>query len=231
MRAIMHTGTIKQIVSLVCSFTLTSCSSASFNKDISQTMSSSNNSVATITEDDIEWAKETVKTDDITILDADIYDLDFDGQDELLILSTWGRPEMHVFEKNNGVMLEDSVFGLGYLNYIETLELNPYISHDNNYHYFSFHFDNGGVMVADVLAAIIPCDGSYTIEYLLSQGTLTYSDIPDPFSVDFYRRGWNKADIAIGVDYNDLAKDQFVELYEQYTYSQYVSDGTVVDNA
>ena len=213
MKVIMRTGIIKPIVSIVCSLILTSCS----NADVSQSMTFSDNSATTITEEDVEWAKETIKSDEITILDADIYDLDFDGQDELLILSSWGRPEIHVFEKNNGVMLENSVFGMGYLNHIETLELHPYISRDNNYHYFSFRFDNGGVMVADVLAAVIPCDGSYTIEYLLSQGTLTYSDIPEPFSVDFYRRGWNKADIAIGVDYNDLTQEQFIELYEQYT--------------
>jgi len=171
-----------------------------------------------ITKQDIESCKKTLEKDGISVLDTVLCDLDFDDRDEILLLSSFGGNQIHVFEKNDGELSEDSVFGMGMLNYIEKLELYPYSDDEESYHYFSFHFDNGGVMAADVLTAIRPQDG-YAVEYLLSHGTLSYSDISEPFSEEFYRKGWNKDDIAIGEDDFDLTRAEYEKLYEKYRYA------------
>ena len=171
-----------------------------------------------ITKQDIESCKKTLEKDGLSVLDTVLCDLDFDDRDEILLLSSFGGNQIHVFEKNDGELSEDSVFGMGMLNYIEKLELYPYSDDEESYHYFSFHFDNGGVMAADVLTAIRPQDG-YAVEYLLSHGTLSYSDISEPFSEEFYRKGWNKDDIAIGEDDFDLTRAEYEKLYEKYRYA------------
>ena len=71
-------------------------------------------------------------------------------------------------------------------------------------------------MKCDVLAAIKRISDSYEIEYLLSFGTLTYANIPEPFTKEFYRIGWNKTDIAMDGDYNDISREEFLKLYEKY---------------
>ncbi len=170
-----------------------------------------------ITAQDIAQATAAVVTDEVRVLDTQFCDLDFDGQEELLLLSSWGKNEAHVFEKENGVLTESAVFGMGKLNYISELGLIPRSAAGESYHYFTFSFDNGGVMSAEVLAAVYSRESGYEVEYLLSYGLLDYSDIPEPFSQEFYRKGWSKDDIAMDTDYDDITREQFVQLYEQYT--------------
>ena len=153
---------------------------------------------------------------DFTAIDGVVYDIDLDGIDEVLVLADVPFRAICVFEKENGKMVQTDTFGMGSLSYVETLELNTYSDDDEKYPFFIFHYDNGGVMKCDVVAAIKPADGSYTIEYLLSFGTLNYTDIPEPFTKEFYRIGWNKTDIAMDRDYNDISKEEFLELYAKY---------------
>ena len=76
-------------------------------------------------------------------------------------------------------------------------------------------------MDCDVLAAIKRKNGEYYIDYLLSWGTLQYEITKITFIGDFYRKGWNNGkgyiDITLGVDYDNIIKEEFVELYRQYT--------------
>lgn len=170
-----------------------------------------------ITENDIQLACEEIENKGLSILDTKLLDLNFDGTDELLILTSWGRNEIYVFSKSSGEMYEESSFGMGKLDYVSSLELYPYTADNEEYYCFSFHFDNGGVMSCDVLAAIKCDETRYSVEYLLSWGTLDYSDLPEPIVKEFYREGWNQTDIALDADYNDLSREEFMALYEKYT--------------
>ena len=170
-----------------------------------------------ITDADVdECLKLIAQNSDFTAVDSDIYDIDFDGSDEVLVLADVPFRAICVFEKENGKMVQTDTFGMGSLSGVETLKLHTYSDDDEKYPFFIFHYDNGGAMKCDVVAAIKPADGSYTVEYLLSFGTLTYTDIPEPFTKEFYRIGWNKTDIAMDGDYNDISKEEFLELYAKY---------------
>lgn len=173
---------------------------------------------ASITQEDIDKAISLVESEDFKILDTAVCDIDFDEQNELLVLQTWGIPEIRVFEKENGELTEGARFGFGKLNYIDKLELYPFEEDGESYYYFSFAFDNGGVMKANVLASITHGD-SYEVEYLLSHGTLSYTDIPEPYIADFYRIGWNQNDVAMVGNFNDITKDEYLELYRKYDYA------------
>ena len=171
-----------------------------------------------ITDADVdECLKLIAQNSDFTAVDSDIYDIDFDGIDEVLVLADVPFRAICVFKKENGKMVQTDTFGMGSLSYVETLKLHTYSDDDERYPFFIFHYDNGGAMKCDVVAAIKPADDSYNVEYLLSFGTLTYADIPEPFTKEFYRIGWNKTDIAMDGDYNDISKEEFLELYAKYT--------------
>lgn len=183
--------------------------------------------VAEITEDDIIACvslaeKKTVSYDMYAkpIIEIDVCDLDFDGQDEVLVYLTTGSQEIYMYEKVNGEMEEDCHFGLGQLNKVFSLDLHAFHG-EENYAYFIFHYDGNAHMDCDVLAAIKRKNGEYYIDYLLSWGTLQYEITKITFIGDFYRKGWNNGkgyiDITLGVDYDNIIKEEFVELYRQYT--------------
>lgn len=153
---------------------------------------------------------------EFTAIDSDIYDIDFDGSNEVLVLADVPFRAICVFKKENGKMVQTDNIGMGSLAEIESLKLYTYSDDDEKYPYFIFHFDNGGVMKCDVLAAIKQVNDSYTIEYLLSFGTLNYADISEPFTKEFYRIGWNKNDVALDGNYNDISKEEFMKIYEKY---------------
>lgn len=170
-----------------------------------------------ITDDDVNVCLNIIgENSDFTAIDSDIYDVDFDGSDEVLVLADVPFRAICVFKKENGEMVQTDSIGMGALADVESLKVHTYSNNGEEYPYFTFHFDNGGVMKCDVLAAIKQVNGSYNIEYLLSFGTLDYTDIPEPFTKEFYRIGWNKTDVAMDGDYNDISKEEFLKIYEKY---------------
>ena len=173
---------------------------------------------AEITDDDVNECLNIIeKNSEFTAVDSDIYDIDLDGSDEVLVLADVPFREICIFKKENGKMVQTDNFGMGALSNVESLKLHTYSNEVEEYPYFIFHYDNGGVMKCDVLAAIKRVNGSYDIEYLLSFGTLNYANIPEPFTKEFYRIGWNKTDVAMDGDYNDISKEEFLKLYEKYS--------------
>ena len=173
---------------------------------------------AEITDDDVKDCLDIIaENSDFTAVDSDVYDIDSDGSDEVLVLADVPFRAICVFEKENGKMVQTDTVGMGSLSDADTLKLHTYSDEVEEYLYFIFHFDNGGVMKCDVLAAIKQVNGSYDIEYLLSFGTLNYTDIPEPVTKEFYRIGWNKTDVAMDGDYNDISKEEFLEIYEKYS--------------
>ena len=172
---------------------------------------------AEITDDDVNDCLDIIdKNSDFTAIDSDIYDIDLDGSDEVLVLADVPFRAICVFKKENGEMVQTDSIGMGALNDVKSLKLHTYSNDGEEYPYFIFHYDNGGVMKCDVLAAIKRVNDSYDIEYLLSFGTLNYTDIPEPFTKEFYRIGWNKTDVAMDGDYNDISKEEFLKIYEKY---------------
>lgn len=170
-----------------------------------------------ITDDDVNECLNIIeKNSEFTAVDSDIYDIDLDGSDEVLVLADVPFRAICVFKKENGEMVQTDNIGMGALADVETLKLHTYSNDGEEYPYFIFHFDNGGVMKCDVLAAIKRVNGSYDIEYLLSFGTLNYTDISELFTKEFYRIGWNKTDVAMDGDYNDISKEEFLKVYEKY---------------
>lgn len=91
---------------------------------------------------------------EFTAIDSDIYDIDFDGGEEVLVLADVPFRAICVFKKENGKMVQTDNIGMGSLAEVESLKLYTYSDDDEKYPYFIFHFDNGGVMKCDVLAAI-----------------------------------------------------------------------------
>ena len=145
------------------------------------------------------------------------YDLDFDGEAEVLIVNTFGSPAVHVFERNGTTYEESSVFPMKALEYTGyKLELNPYQNGDERYYYFRF-FSGGGTMDADVLGAIKQTESGYEMEYLYSWGTLDYKGIPEPVKKEFYRKGWDKYDLALAdSNPNDIPKEELAAILKNY---------------
>ena len=145
------------------------------------------------------------------------YDLDFDGEAEVLVVNTFGSPAVHVFERNGTTYEESSVFPMKALEYTGyKLELNPYQNGDERYYYFRF-FSGGGTMDADVLGAIKQTESGYEMEYLYSWGTLDYKGIPEPVKKEFYRKGWDKYDLALAdSNPNDIPKEELAAILKNY---------------
>lgn len=146
-----------------------------------------------------------------------VMDIDFDGKDETVIQvgPTFG---IAVYENTENGWDEAGRFANDVqMSYIPSLDkLYPYENGSDKYWYYAFHFDNGGVMTADVIGAVKHEGNEYTVEYLLSHGVLNYSDIAEPFSENFYRIGWDKGDIDFTQDHGDIGEDDFRALWERY---------------
>lgn len=144
-------------------------------------------------------------------------DLDFDGEAEVLVVNTFGSPAVHVFERKGTTYEQGCVFPMKALEYTGyKLELNPYQNGDERYHYFTFH-SGGGTMEADVLGAIKQTESGYEMEYLYSWGTLDYKYIPEPVKKEFYRKGWDKYDLALAdSNPNDIPKEELAAILKNY---------------
>ena len=172
-----------------------------------------------ISETDVETVKEKYSGEDRPVYDTKIIDLDFNGKDELLVLTSMANPKLfEVWEKSDDEMALKCSFGAGKVNFIDKISLNEGKIDGERVYLFSFAYDEGNNMNADeVLSAIRKTEDGYEVEHLISRGTITYPDVAEPFTKEFYRKGWDKGDIGWDQDYGDIAKEEYDRLYEEYT--------------
>lgn len=173
----------------------------------------------TISKSDIETVKSNYSSEDRSVYDAQIVDLNFDGKAELLVLTQQANPKvLEVWAKSNGKMNYVCSFGAGKVDFIDTISLKEGKINGEKVYLFSFAYDEGNNMIADeVLSAIIKTTDGYDVEHLLSRGTISYPDIAEPFTKEFYRKGWSKRDIGLEQDYGDISEEEYDRLYKEYT--------------
>lgn len=171
-----------------------------------------------ITADDVETVRKNYSNEQRGIIDTSILDLDYDGKDELLVLTHRANPRVfEVWEKNGGEMENVCDFGTGKVDYIDNIELIKAEVNNEKVYLFTFSYDKGTSMKADeVLSMIRKTADGYEVEHLLSRGTITYSDIAEPFTKNFYRKGWNRTDIGWDQDYGDITPEEYSKLYMEY---------------
>jgi len=171
-----------------------------------------------ISDGDVETVKKSYG-EDRPVIDTKIIDLDFDGEDELLVLTSQANPKVfEVWKKESGTMNLACSFGAGKLNYIDKISLKQGEINGEKVYLFSFSMSGESNMTADeVLSAVKKTADGYEVEHLLSRGKITYPDIKEPFSKEFYRKGWNKSDIGMDKDYGDISKEEYEKLYKEYT--------------
>ena len=182
-----------------------------------------NNPLA-ISENDVETVKKSYG-EDRPVIDTKLIDLDFDGEDELLVLTTQANPKVfELWEKTGGKMELASSFGAGKLNWIDKISLKQGEIDGEKAYLFSFSMSGENNMTADeVLSAVKKTSDGYEVEHLLSRGKITYPDIEEPSSKEFYRKGWNKSDIGLNKDYADISKEEYEKLYKEYTGADFSS--------
>ncbi len=187
--------------------------------DLSTEISSPLLSDEIISENDIEAVKNEYGSEGKTVYDAKIIDLDFDGKDKLLVLTQQANPKVfEVWEKSGGKMNSVYSFGAGKVDFIDTISLKEGKFNGEKVHLFTFTYDEGNNMKADeVLSAVIKTTDGYDVEHLLSRGTISYPDIAEPFTKEFYRKGWSKRDIGLEQDYGDISEEEYDRLYKEYT--------------
>lgn len=173
----------------------------------------------TISEDDMEAVKRNYSSENRRVYDEQIIDLNFDGKSELLVLTQQANPKvLEVWEKSGGKMNCVCSFGAGKVNFIDVISFKEGKVNGEKVYLFSFTYDEGNNMKADeVLSAVRKTGDGYDVEHLLSRGTITYPDIADPFTKEFYRKGWNKRDIGLDQNYDDISKEEYDKLHKEYT--------------
>lgn len=175
-----------------------------------------------IDQNDVENTKKTYSDREEKVYDTKIIDLDADGKNELLVLASIGNNrQFSLWEKNGGAMNKTCDFGAGKVKRIDKISLNEAEIYGEKVFLFSFKFSGENSMTADVLSEIKKTADSFEVEHLLSHGTITYSDVSEPFTKEFYRKGWSKYDIGMDGDFGDISKDEFEMLYKMYTGTDY----------
>ncbi len=171
-----------------------------------------------ISENDVETVISSYG-EDRPVIDTKIIDLDLDGEDELLVLTTQANPKVfELWEKNGEKMELACSFGAGKLNWIDKIELKQGDLDGEKAYMFSFSMSGESNMTADeVLSVVKKTADGYEVEHLLSRGKITYPDVAEPFTKEFYRKGWNKSDIGMDKDYGDISKEEYEKLYKEYT--------------
>lgn len=173
----------------------------------------------------VEGAEEYIPrqlSEQYTVLDTAFIDFDFDGTDEYLLLTSNGTntKQLHIYRENFCYWGEEYLLDGAEVGYMQGLDLTRYDGELGACWIFRFREDNGA-MDALVTAALTRDEkGKPQIEYLCSEGTITYSDIAQPYSVEFFRRGWGKNDIAMGVSYNDITEEE----YKAYISELYITE-------
>ncbi|MCH5205416.1 MAG: hypothetical protein J1F09_00595 [Oscillospiraceae bacterium] len=150
-----------------------------------------------------------------------IMDINFDGIDEIVMLTKAPSVGVHVFSRTVDGMRETGVFAQDEnRSYLESLD-DLYEYKDENgkrYWYYGFRYqdyDSEIKMDANVAAAVKFDGKKYYIEHLLSHGLLMYNT-PQRLNINFYRIGWNSDEREFGVDYNDVPNVEFYELWHKY---------------
>ncbi len=172
----------------------------------------------TVSENDVKTVIDSYP-EDRPVRDAQLIDLDFDGEEELLVLAAWANPNVfEVWEKNSGKMELACRFGAGKLNWIDKIALTQGELDGEKAYMFSFSMSGESNMTADeVLSVVKKTADGYEVEHLLSRGRIDYTGIPEPFTKEFYRKGWNRGDIGMDKDYGDITKEEYDKLYKEYT--------------
>jgi len=175
--------------------------------------------VEPISENDVKTVTDSYP-EDRPVYDAQLIDLDFDGEEELLVLVAWARPLVfEVWEKNGGTMELACRFGAGKLNWIDKISLEKGEIDGEMVYLFSFSMSGENSMTADDVLSVVRKNayGGFEVEHLLSRGRIDYTGIPEPFTKEFYRKGWSKSDLGMSADYGDISKEEYIELYTYYT--------------
>jgi len=198
------------------------CENSDFTNSIVDPDPSATNSLSVISDDIIsEYDIEAIRknyNEDKPIIDTRLIDLDFDGEEELLVLTTWARPHVfEVWEKNNGEMELTCRFGAGKLDWIDKISLEQGEIDGKKVYLFSFSMSSGIMTADEVLSVVRETADGYEVEHLLSRGRIDYFDIPEPFIKEFYRKGWSRGDIGMDADYGDITKEEYERLYKEYT--------------
>ncbi len=172
----------------------------------------------TISENDVKTVIDSYP-EDRPVHDAQLIDLDFDGDEELLVLVSWANPNVfEVWEKNSGKMGLTCRFGAGKLNWIDKISLEKGVIDGERVYLFSFSMSGENIMTADeVLSVVKKTADGYEVEHLLSRGRIDYTGIPEPFTKEFYRKGWSKYDIGMDDKNAYITKEEYIELYKEYT--------------
>jgi len=216
------------VLAALIAASFTACESADVNSsaESSSASSVSESESAVLNEDidqnDVENVKKTYSDREETVYDTKIIDLDGNGKNELLVLASYGNNrQFSVWEKNSGVMNKTCDFGAGKVKWIDKISLNETEIYGEKVFLFSFKFSGENSMTADVLSEIKKTADGFDVEHLLSHGTITYSDVSEPFTKEFYRKGWSKYDIGMDGDFGDISKNEFETLYKMYTGSDF----------
>ena len=170
-----------------------------------------------IAEIDIESVIKSYSEKKEKVYDTSFVDIDFDGENELLVLASYGNNRrFSVWENKNGNLTKTADFGEGKVKWIDKISLKESEIDGERVFMFSFKFSGENSMEADVLSAIRKTANGYEVEHLLSHGTITYQT-SEPFTKEFYRKGWSKYDLGIDGDFEDITRDEYNRLYEMFT--------------
>lgn len=180
------------------------------------------NDLYSITNENIEYCKNyiaEISEEDVSGFAYRILDLNFDEKEELLLMSEEYSSPLYIFKNTENGMELTTVLGEGADRaYMPSLDgMYPFEGENERYYYYSFSFDNGGVMEARVAAALKYNEENdyYYTENLLSYGMLSYEGTALPASV-FYRKGWDPQDILPTGYPEDMEEEPFRELWRQY---------------
>lgn len=224
MLRIMHTITmfLKIMVSVTLFLLLSGCNEN--DPSLNSKIEAGSNSIL-ITQDDITKCKELTleyfeKSDYKGISEpvpyAAAYDVDFDGHDEIVVMSAIIRKQIFIYKiKENGMPEMLGITGFGQIEYLDDLKLYTYVDENNKYVFFKFHYNSGGVMDCDVISALIKTDNEFVIQHLFSWGTNTYDIDGSTLIKSFFREGWDKTDVSMYSD-SHLTEAEFNEKCGKY---------------
>ncbi len=167
---------------------------------------------------------EELEAEGMTVRATQQLDIDWDNdKEQVFLVDAGGTNRLYIYENKGGLLHRDSFVTSGMRFVGEDFVLKPYSGQNGNFWYYEFDY-SGNAMTAHVYARIEKNYNGYEGVYLYSSGTISYTDIASPFTTEFWRRGWDYNDIAIGVDYGDVSEERYAELIRDLTMSEYAED-------
>ncbi|MBQ8172029.1 MAG: hypothetical protein IJZ95_08580 [Oscillospiraceae bacterium] len=173
-----------------------------------------------------EWERitEELEAEGMTVRTAQQLDIDWDNDQEYVFLvDAGGSNRLYIYENKGGLLRQESFITSGMRFVGDDFVLKPYSGMYGNFWYYEFDY-SGNAMTAHVYARIEKNYNGYEGVYLYSNGTISYTDIAVPFTTEFWRKGWDYNDVAIGVDYGDISKAEYEALIKDLKMSEYVDD-------